>query len=112
MANEPESFIRGEGGEIYRVVAQYSPGVAPRGADQPFTVAPTQLNPSPQPSQPFGEHVVASKLVNVYGVTVEIYPNGGVIVFMSGGITITTRPGQVKNGHLGHTQIVITPDQK
>src|SRR5262245_34950435 len=67
-------------------------------------------------THPFGDHAQAV-LSRAYGVTVEIYPNGGVIVFAPGGVTVSTSTRRSQSPaplgsieQFGATQVVISPE--
>lgn len=63
-------------------------------------------------AEPFGDHKLASRL-NVHGVIVEVYVCGGVIVYMDGRVTVSTRTshGLGTSGQLGYTRVVLTPEK-
>lgn len=63
-------------------------------------------------AEPFGDHKIASRL-NANGVTVEVYPNGGVLIYVDGQVHVSTRSsrGLGTSGQLGFTRVTLTPEK-
>ena len=64
-------------------------------------------------SEPFGNYKTASRM-NAHGVQVEVYPCGGVMVYVEGNVSVSTRTSQGlgTSGQLGYTRVVLTPEPK
>src|SRR5262249_34912593 len=54
-------------------------------------------------SEPFGNYKIASRL-NAHGVQIEIYPDGGIIIYLEGDVSVSTRTsrGLGTSGQLGY----------
>lgn len=63
-------------------------------------------------SEPFGNYKAASSLY-IHGVRVEVYPDGGVIIYSERDVTVSTRKssGPGTSGRLGYTRVCLFPDR-
>jgi hypothetical protein len=62
--------------------------------------------------EPFGNYQISSRL-HAHGVSVQVYPCGGVIIHTDHDVTVSTRrrTGLGTSGQLGFTRTVMTPDR-